>query len=119
MPVTINTAGDLQKFFPDIPKDRITIALNGVGSEFYPQNFDRIQSFKTKYQIEKPFFLVVGNRYANGGFKNVVHFFRAFIKLPDRHQFEIVCIGGYHILEAELLQLAGSTKVSVLPIRFG
>lgn len=116
--VSTNTAGDLQKFFANIPKDRITIALNGVGSEFCPQNPDRIQSFKTKYQIEKPFFLIVGNRYANGGFKNVVHFFRAFVKLPDRHQFEIVCIGGYHILEPELVQLAGSTKVSVLSLKY-
>jgi glycosyltransferase involved in cell wall biosynthesis len=114
--VSTNTAGDLQKFFPDISKDRITIALNGISSEFCPQNLDQIQSFKIKYQIEKPFFLIVGNRYANGGFKNVVHFFRAFAKLPDCHQFEIVCIGGYHILEPELAQLVGNTKVSVLSL---
>jgi glycosyltransferase involved in cell wall biosynthesis len=114
--ISNNTACDLQKFFPSIPANRITTALNGVSSDFHPQNRDSIQEFTKKYQIKKPFFLIVGNRYGNGGYKNVVHFFRAFAQLSDRSEFEIVCVGGYHALEPELAQLAGSNKVFVLSL---
>ena len=114
--ISHNTAGDLIKFFPHITTDRITIALNGISPDFCPQDVDLITKFRQKYQIEQPFFLVVGNRYASGGFKNVVHFFRAFANLPDRHELEIVCVGGHLALEPELANLAGDTKVSVLSL---
>ncbi len=111
-----NTSRDLQKFFPNIAADRITIALNGISPEFCPQPADRVRDFQQKYRIDKSFFLVVGNRYASGGFKNVLHFFRAFTKLPDRDRFSIVCTGGNPALEPELVKLAGKTKVHVLSL---
>ncbi len=114
--ISQNTARDLSKFFPSITSDRIIIALNGISSNFCPQPVDSIARFKQKYQIEKPFFLIVGNRYANGGFKNVVHFFRAIANLPERNEFEVVCIGGHSLLEPELASLAGDIRVSVLSL---
>jgi glycosyltransferase involved in cell wall biosynthesis len=114
--VSNNTSRDLQKFFPNIAKNRITIALNGISPEFCPQLTDRVRDFQQKYRIDKSFFLVVGNRYASGGFKNVLHFFRAFAKLPDRDRFSIFCTGGNPALEPELVELAGRIKVHVLSL---
>jgi glycosyltransferase involved in cell wall biosynthesis len=112
--VSNNTSTDLQNFFPKIAKNQITVTLNAISPEFCPQPTDQVRAFKQKYRIDKSFFLVVGNRYASGGFKNVLHFFRAFAKLPDRDQFSIVCTGGNPILEPELIELAGRTEVHML-----
>ena len=114
--VSINTANDLKKIFPSILDHQITITLNGINSDFHQQNSCQIQAFNNKYKIEQPFFLLVGNRYANGGYKNIIHFFRAFAQLPDRNKFAIVCVGGSPQLEPELGKLAGRTKVHVLSL---
>jgi glycosyltransferase involved in cell wall biosynthesis len=114
--ISKNTINDLRKFFPNIPNERITLVPNGISSEFSPQPSDRVRDFTHKYRIDRDFFLLVGNRYANGGFKNAVHFFRAFAKLPDREKFSIVCVGGKPNLEPELVKLAGANKVYVLSL---
>jgi glycosyltransferase involved in cell wall biosynthesis len=114
--ISTNTISDLRKFFPNIPTDRITLIPNGISREFLPQDNDRVRDFNYKYQIDRDFFLLVGNRYANGGFKNVVHFFRAFAELVDRDKFSIVCVGGKPHLEPELVKLVGETKVYVLSL---
>jgi glycosyltransferase involved in cell wall biosynthesis len=114
--ISKNTISDLRKFFPNITAERITLAPNGISREFSIQPSDRVRDFKQKHRIDRDFFLIVGNRYANGGFKNAVHFFRTFAKLPDRHEFSIVCVGGKPILEPELVELAGSNKVHVLSL---
>lgn len=114
--ISTNTIGDLRKFFPNITAERITLAPNGISREFLPQSSERVRDFQQKYGIDRDFFLLVGNRYANGGFKNAVHFFRTFAKLPDRHKFRIICVGGKPILEPELVELAGETRVYMLSL---
>jgi glycosyltransferase involved in cell wall biosynthesis len=114
--VSNNTSRDLQKFFPNIARERIIIALNGISPEFCPQPTDRVRDFERKYRIDRKFFLIVGNRYARGDFKNVRHFFRAFATLPDRERFSIVCTGGNPNLELELVELAGKTQVHLLSL---
>ncbi len=114
--ISNNTARDLQKFMPSIKDDRISITLNGISKDFYPQPQDLVEQFRNKYKIGRPFFLVVGNRYADGGHKNVVHFFRAFKNLPDRHKFAIVCVGGVPTLEPELAKEIDRTTVYVLSL---
>jgi glycosyltransferase involved in cell wall biosynthesis len=114
--VSHHTSCDLRKFFPRIVAADITLAPNGVNPEFCPPDRERIRDFEKKYQIDKSFFLLVGNRYASGGYKNAIHFFRAFTKLPDRHKFSIVCVGGDRSLEPELVKLAGLTTVHMLSL---
>jgi glycosyltransferase involved in cell wall biosynthesis len=114
--VSHNTSCDLRKFFPRITADDITLAPNGVNPEFCPPDRERVIDFKKKYQIDKSFFLLVGNRYASGSYKNAIHFFRAFTKLPDRHKYSIVCVGGNRSLEPELVELAGLTTVHMLSL---
>jgi glycosyltransferase involved in cell wall biosynthesis len=114
--ISTNTINDLRKFFPNISTARITLAPNGISREFLPQPSDIVRDFTHKYRIDRDFFLLVGNRYANGGFKNAVHFFRAFAGLPDRDKFSIVCVGGKPDLEPELVDLAGKTQVHILSL---
>jgi glycosyltransferase involved in cell wall biosynthesis len=116
MAVSQSTARDLQKYYPHLAESDITVALNGVDRRFAPQSTERIQQFKTEYKINKPYFLVVGNRYANGNYKNVAHFFRAVAEYPDRHRYVIVCVGGSDFLEPELAALVDPAFVYLLSL---
>lgn len=89
--VSENTARDLQKFFPTITSDNITVAPNGLDSHFKPASAEEIARFKSTYNIEKPYFLLVGSR---GAYKNTLLFFKAFQQLPANQNFAIVCTGS-------------------------
>lgn len=97
--ISENTARDLTKFFPEITLDSVTVAYCGVDSLFSPASQEDINSFKTKYGISKPYFLLVGS---GGDYKNAILFFQAFGKLASKQGFEIVCTGTGILLEAEL-----------------
>lgn len=118
--VSSNTAKDLLHFFPHLSPQSLKITFNGVDHSFVPVDQSIINIFLKKHNINKPYFLVAGERYGylNIGerhhYKNIEHFFRAWTKFPQREQFAIVCVGGQPVLEPELTQLAGSTDVYLL-----
>jgi glycosyltransferase involved in cell wall biosynthesis len=97
--ISENTARDLTKFFPEIALESVTVAHCGVDSLFSPASQQDINSFKTKYGISKPYFLLVGS---GADYKNAILFFQAFSQLPSTQGFEIVCTGSGVLLEGEL-----------------
>ncbi|MFM6400011.1 MAG: glycosyltransferase family 1 protein, partial [Planktothrix sp.] len=98
--ISDNTAQDLVHFFPEINKNQITVAHCGVPAVFSPGNELEIQQFKAKYNISKPYFILVGQRLGAGGYKNTLLFFKACAQLQNYRDFEIVCVGGEPHLEA-------------------
>ncbi len=103
--ISQNTASDLLKFFPHI-SNSISIAYCGVKKTFSPASSDEVIQFKTKHNISKHYFLLVGERFGICGYKNAVSFFKAFTQLFNKDKFVIVCAGGKPQLEPELLALA-------------
>ncbi|WP_265236569.1 glycosyltransferase [Lyngbya sp. CCAP 1446/10] len=97
--ISENTARDLTKFFPDIPLESITVAHCGVENLFAPASQEKINSFKIKYGISKPYFISVGS---GSDYKNIILFFQAFGKLASQQGFEIVCTGTGILLEGDL-----------------
>ena len=98
--ISENTANDLVKFFPEISKPSVTVAYCGVFSKFSQASLHEINSFKAKYGISQPYFiLVVG---AGGRNKNTELFLKAFSKLYTWQSFEILCVGNINLLETEL-----------------
>jgi glycosyltransferase involved in cell wall biosynthesis len=97
--ISENTARDLTRFFPEIALESVTVAHCGVDSLFSPASQEDINSFKTKYGISKPYFLLVGS---GADYKNAILFFQAFSQLPSTQGFEIVCTGSGVLLEGEL-----------------
>lgn len=89
--ISHNTAADLQRFFPQVSADRVSVAWNGVAAHFFPASIDEIGSFKQKYGIKKPYFFVPGDR---GVHKNAVLFFQAFAQLANKKDLAIVCTRG-------------------------
>ncbi|MEG3845592.1 FkbM family methyltransferase [Microcoleus sp. herbarium19] len=111
--VSNNTASDLLKFFPTISLDSVTVAYNGVSSNFTPSSFEQINSFKIKYGLSKPYFMMVG---AAGGHKNAPLFLQAFAQLPNQQEFDIVCTAHSALTKDEFEPYTSGSTVHKLPL---
>ena len=110
--ISENTANDLVRFFPEISRDSVKVAYCGVDPIFHPANPQKMEDFKDKYKIAKPYFLVVGLR---SGYKNAMLFFQSFAKLENKDSFAIVCVGGGEELEDELVPYVSEKNIYLLP----
>jgi len=110
--ISENTARDLIKFFPQIYPGEITVALCGVKSSFTPGSIEKINNFRIKYGISKPYFILVGT----GGYKNTEFFFQAFAQLYSRPGFEVVCTGSSGLLEADFINYTSGSVVHRLQL---
>ncbi|MBD2668927.1 FkbM family methyltransferase [Arthrospira platensis FACHB-439] len=111
--ISENTARDLVKFFPDISIEQVTVAHCGVAPIFTPATATEISTFKHKYGISKPYFLLVG---AGSNYKNAILFFRAFDQLHTKQGFEIICTGSGVTLANEYRQYTSGTVVHSLTL---
>jgi glycosyltransferase involved in cell wall biosynthesis len=112
--VSENTEKDLLKCFPDIAPELVTVARNGVNHQiFVPATPDNLDTFKTKYGITKPYFVLVG---AGGGYKNSPLFFQAFNQLATSCGFDIICTGSSDVLSADLRACTAGSTVHMLQL---
>ncbi|MEC4805504.1 MAG: FkbM family methyltransferase [Jaaginema sp. PMC 1079.18] len=109
MAISENSARDLQYFFPEV--ESVTVTYVGVADVFRPATQAEVATFKFKYGITKPYFLVVG---AYTGYKNTILFFQAFSQLCTKQGFEIVCTGNQGGLVEEFRQCTQGTVVHSL-----
>gem|GEM_PF-3342703 len=109
--VSNNTARDLIRFYPEVCLKPVQVAHNGVSPCFHPPSRTELSAFKAHFGIEKPYFILSGVR---GGYKNIGLFFKAFARLPNRTDFEIVCTGTNLVLEEEWQQYVQGVKVHML-----
>ena len=114
--ISENTAQDLVHFFPKINKNQITVAHCGVPAVFSPATPGEVQQFKFKNSINKPYFILVGQRLGAGGYKNTLLFFKALTKLKNNRDFEIVCVGGEPTLEAEFYPYIQQFRIHLLQL---
>jgi glycosyltransferase involved in cell wall biosynthesis len=114
--VSQNTIHDLCRFYTQIDPQNVTLAHNGIDSLFVTSSATTLDRFCTKYRINNPYFLVVGDRVGFDTYKNVIHFFRAMTELPDYQRYEIVCVGGASELEPELVELVPDIHVHRLAL---
>jgi FkbM family methyltransferase len=108
--ISENTATDLVKYFPEIDSS-VTVAHCGISSDFYPAPPGEIIQFKTKYGINKPYFLLVG---AGSDYKNAVLFFQGFAQLYSKSGFDVICTGAGYLLGHEYRELAAGSVVHSL-----
>ena len=98
--VSENTARDLKHYFPEISADRIRVAHLGVDANFFPRKAAAIQGFRRRHGIQKPYFLIVGERIGLcgaevgvRGYKNTKLFFEAYRHWEPRDRHQIVLVG--------------------------
>jgi len=98
--VSENTARDLKHNFPEIPANQIRVAHLGVDPNFFPRKAADIQGFRRRHDIQKPYFLIVGERIGLcgakagvRGYKNTKLFFEAYRHWEARERHQIVLVG--------------------------
>ncbi|MEG5232749.1 glycosyltransferase [Microcoleus sp. AT9b-C3] len=112
--ISENTKCDLAGCFPNILVDSITVAHCGIDCNFTPASQEEIIRFTSKYEIRKPYFLVVGERIGWHQYKNTTSFFESFHNLPNWQDLEIVCVGGHPQLEDEIKVHVQNSRVHLL-----
>jgi len=85
--VSESTAQDLVKFFPGTTAKPLTTVLCGIAHDFEPASPEEVLSFKTKYGIGKPYFLLTSLDDCLRGDRS---FFQAFSQLCSRQGFELL-----------------------------
>jgi glycosyltransferase involved in cell wall biosynthesis len=111
--ISENTARDLTKFFTDIPIESVTVACCGVKRTFSPAKPEEINTFKTKYGISKPYFILVG---LGSGYKNSILFFQAFSRLATSYGFDVICTGSGGVLAPELRTYTSGSTIHMLQL---
>lgn len=110
--ISANTAKDLIKFHPEIMPGSVAVSHTGVG--FHPPCSERLDAFRNKYGIERPYFLICGGR---SSYKNVIQFFEAFARFnAERVNFAILCTGPGESLQPEFAALAGNASIHLLDL---
>ncbi|MEM9214751.1 MAG: glycosyltransferase [Cyanobacteria bacterium P01_F01_bin.150] len=112
--ISQSTAKDLCQFFPAIDPETVTVAHCGIKQVFSPASPDEIQQVRAKIGVDKPYFLMVGDRTGVNGYKNAVFFFRALSQLLNKSEFAVVCVGGQPQLEPELQTLSDGIETVVI-----
>ena len=114
--ISESTARDLHKLFPHTSSELVTVASCGIQNIFSPANYEEINQFKAKYNISKPYFVLVGDRVGVNGYKNTSLFFDAFSQIPNSQDFEIVCVGSQTVLEPQLRAFVPDATVHLLKL---
>jgi glycosyltransferase involved in cell wall biosynthesis len=110
MAISKSTLRDLIQFHPHV--EHMPTEVTYCGCDFRFPGTGQVDAFKTKYGIERPYFLISGSR---DGPKNARLFFKAFELLgAQRAQLAIVCTNANTQLDAEHLKLVGPAAVHML-----
>ena len=92
--ISANTRHDLLHFYPEIPPSRAVVAHCGVDRKIFNANACAgLATFKAAYGISDTYFLFVGSREQNKGYKNASLFFDA-IRIDKTARYDVVCVGG-------------------------
>jgi glycosyltransferase involved in cell wall biosynthesis len=103
--ISQQTKNDLLHFYPEIPEQTTTVAHCGVEHAVFRPRTDReVKTFLKKIEQSKPYFLLVGTREGDKGYKNTLLFFKALKELPTFNA-DILCVGGERRLSEECVPL--------------
>ena len=95
--------GQLLEYYPDLNPANIHVISWGVQSSFKPSSAARIANFRQQYQLNKPYFVFVGDRQGICCSKNLELLVRAIGSHPLHDQFQLVFVGGQPQIENSLV----------------
>lgn len=102
--ISHNTRRDLLAFYPEIPGDKAVVAHCGVDEAvFFPRPREAVDAFRTRFKLDRPYFLFVGSRVQHNGYKNSSLFFNALARIEDT-KFDVFCVGGEPEIESSILE---------------
>lgn len=103
--ISDSTKNDLLNFYPELKPQDISIAHCGLDAlNFKPRDVKEVNSFVQSNDINSKYFMFVGSREQNNGYKNSALFFNA-LKSPSfaNQEFDILCVGGEKIISPDLI----------------
>lgn len=109
--VSASTCADFRRLYPQHAGRKAFVTPNAVSEDFKVHSEGEIARFRKRRRIEKPYFMLVGNRLQ---YKNALLFFRAFSLLEDKDDYEILCTGGAAQLEDLFLPYVRGVRHQVL-----
>lgn len=104
--ISENTCRDLLELEPASRGKPAAVIPLGVADTLRPASDGEVEQFRRAHRIERPYFLLVGDRRGVGGYKNTQLLFRALSGWSELSGHEVVCVGGHPHIEPEL-RLAG------------
>ena len=115
--ISRNSADDLEKLYPDLPRGRTYVTRVGVAPVFTRPSADECDRFRSAHALQrKRYVVMVGERLGYGGYKNGALAFRALAELPDDKSLVLICVGGRREIEPQLRQLAPRLDVRRLAL---
>jgi glycosyltransferase involved in cell wall biosynthesis len=114
--ISESTRRDLAELEPAARGKPTSTVLLGIDPVFSPASDDEIAEFRSKYRVEGPYVLLVGDRRGVDGYKNSGLVFRAFDAWPGNAGAEIVCVGGHVKIEPEYRRAAPSARIHRLSL---
>jgi glycosyltransferase involved in cell wall biosynthesis len=107
--ISAHTAKDLIKVCPDINPATVRVAHCGIQPIFTTQPIESVDKFLDKYKITKPYFILIGSSL--DGYKNGILFWKAFNKLVNADEFDLICTGAAGANSQELKQYAPDSNI--------
>jgi glycosyltransferase involved in cell wall biosynthesis len=104
--ISENTRNDLHELELESRGKPAYVVPLGVEELFGPASTDEVAEFRRSHGIDRPYFLLVGERLGIDGYKNTELLFRALHGWRELSGHEVVCVGGQAYVEPEL-RLAG------------
>lgn len=92
--VSNQTRSDLLRLYPELDPRRVEVAYNGVDPNVFSlQSVSNESEARSRFSLERPFFVLVGSRNQHKNYKNARLFFEAVGRLKN-FDFDILCVGG-------------------------
>lgn len=109
--VSESTKNDFKKIYSNNSHKKVLVNYNAVSDNFKLHEEKAIKEFKNKYNIQKPYYILCGQRT---GYKNFIQFLKAISYLKNKDEFEIILTGGNPKIEEEFLPYLSGIKYSLL-----
>jgi glycosyltransferase involved in cell wall biosynthesis len=114
--ISDNTRRDLLELEPAARGKRADVVHLGVAEELCPATDEEVERFRRAHRLERPYFLLVGDRWGVDGYKNSQLLFQALRGSTELSEYEVVCIGGQPHVEPELRKMAPKVRTRRLSL---
>jgi glycosyltransferase involved in cell wall biosynthesis len=114
--ISENTRRDLLELEPATSGKHSDVVPLGVDEQFTVASETDVAAFRGEHGLDRPYFLVVGERRGVEGYKNVRLVFRALRDWPEAADHDLVCVGGAAEIEPDLARIAPQMRVRRLAL---
>jgi glycosyltransferase involved in cell wall biosynthesis len=109
--ISESTRRDLLELEPASRGKPADVVPLGVDDRFKVASEREVAAFRAKRGLDRPYFIVVGERRGVEGYKNVELVFRALRDWADAGSHELICVGGGADIEPDFLRIAPQMRV--------